>query len=34
MKNGKLHLLAPIGHKIFAEKLVNTYQIDAVIHSI
>jgi hypothetical protein len=34
MKKGKLHLLAPIGHKTFAEKLVNTYQIDAVIHSI
>ncbi|HMQ06700.1 MAG TPA: hypothetical protein PKC30_05325 [Saprospiraceae bacterium] len=34
MKNGKLHLLAPRGHKSFATELVNTYNIDAIVHSI
>lgn len=32
MKQGKLHLLAPRGHRNFTEKLVNLHQIDAVIH--
>lgn len=34
MKNGKLHLLAPKGHKMFTNKLVNEYNIDAQVHSI
>ena len=34
LKNGKLHLLTPRGHKLATEKLVNKYNIDAVIQSI
>ena len=34
MKNGKLFLLAPKGHKIFTQRLVNKHNINAVIHSI
>jgi len=34
MKKGRLHLLAPHGHKAYAEKLVNTHDINAVIHVI
>ena len=34
IKRGKLHLLAPTGHKAFTEKLVNRHHIDAVIHSL
>ena len=34
MKHGKLHLLTPSGHKSFTKKLVDTYQINAVIHSL
>ncbi|MHA7058188.1 hypothetical protein ACWGOQ_0013280 [Aquimarina sp. M1] len=34
MKRGKLHLLAPRGHKSFTEKLVARHNINAVIHSI
>jgi hypothetical protein len=34
MKQGKLHLLAPKGHKLFTKKLVDTYHINAVIHSL
>lgn len=33
-KKGQLHLLAPNGHKAFAEKLVNKHHINAVIHSL
>lgn len=34
MKNGKLYLLTPKGHKMFTQKLVDTYNINATIHSI
>ncbi len=34
LRNGKLHLLAPRGHKSFTTDLVNTYNIDAIVHSI
>jgi hypothetical protein len=34
MKQGKLFLLAPKGHKMFTEKLVNKYKINAIIHSL
>ncbi len=34
LKNGKLFLLAPRGHKTFTEKLVNKYNINAVIYSL
>lgn len=34
MSNGKLYLLAPKGHKMFTEKLVERYRINAKIHSI
>ena len=34
MKNGKLHLLTPKGHKMFTEKLVRKYNINAFISSI
>tara|TARA_B100000809_G_C15133528_1_gene529507 strand:+ start:3267 stop:3623 length:357 start_codon:yes stop_codon:yes gene_type:complete len=34
MKKGKLYLLAPNGHKAYAEKLVNSHDISAVIHSL
>ena len=34
MKRGKLHLLAPIGHKAYTEKLVNIHDINAIIHAL
>ncbi len=34
MKRGKLHLLAPKGHKAFTERLVNRHNINAVVHAI
>lgn len=34
LKSGKLFLLAPRGHKAFTEKLVNDYNINAVIQPI
>lgn len=34
MKQGKLHLLAPRGHKSFTEKMVNRHKIDAVVHAL
>lgn len=34
MKNGKLHLLTPRGHKMFTQRLVNKYNIEASIHSL
>lgn len=34
LKKGKLHLLAPKGHKMFTQKLVKRYNINALIHSI
>lgn len=34
MKKGKLHLLAPNGHKAFTEKLVSNHDINAVIHAL
>ncbi len=34
MKKGKLHLLAPKGHKAFTEKLVKQHNINAVVHPI
>ena len=34
MKRGKLHLLAPTGHKAYTEKLVNNHDINAVIHTL
>ncbi len=34
MKRGKLHLLAPTGHKAFTQKLVDRHHINAVIHSL
>ena len=34
MKKGKLHLLAPRGHKAFTQKLVERHHINAVIHSL
>ena len=35
MKRGKLHLLAPKGHKAFTQKIVDRYHINnAVIHSL
>ena len=33
MKRGKLHLLAPKGHKQFAQQLVNKYNINAIVHA-
>ena len=33
-KSGRLHLLAPRGHKAFTQKLVDDYHIAAEIHSI
>ncbi len=33
-KRGKLHLLTPKGHKMFAQKTIDKYNISAVIHSI
>ncbi len=32
MKRGKLHLLAPKGHKMFTERLVDKYNIDAMVY--
>lgn len=34
MKNGKLHLLAPRGHKSFTERLVKRHNINALVHSL
>ena len=34
MKRGKLHLLAPRGHRAFTQKMVNLHQINAVIHAL
>lgn len=34
MKQGKLHLLAPRGHRAFTQKMVNLHNIDAVIHAL
>jgi len=34
MKKGQLHLLAPNGHKAFAEKLIEKHHINAVIHAL
>lgn len=34
MKKGKLHLLAPKGHKMFTQKLIDQYNINALVHSI
>ncbi|TPN84498.1 hypothetical protein [Aquimarina algicola] len=34
MKRGKLHLLAPKGHKAFTLKLVRRHNINAVVHPI
>ncbi len=34
MKRGKLHLLAPTGHKAFTQRLVKQHNINAEIHSI
>jgi hypothetical protein len=34
IKKGKLHLLAPRGHKAFAERMVNRHNINAIVHSI
>jgi hypothetical protein len=34
MKNGKLHLLTPNGHKAYTEKLVNSHDINAEIHAL
>ncbi|MBT8220175.1 MAG: hypothetical protein KJP00_10130 [Bacteroidia bacterium] len=34
MKQGKLHLLAPKGHKMFTQKLVDQYNINAIVHSL
>jgi hypothetical protein len=34
MKRGKLHLLAPNGHKAYIKKLVDNHDINAVIHAL
>lgn len=34
LKSGKLFLLTPRGHKMFAQRLVDRYKIKAVIHSL
>lgn len=34
LKKGKLHLLAPRGHKYFTEELVKKYNIQALVHTI
>lgn len=34
MKRGKLHLLAPKGHKAYTEKLVQTHNINAIVYAI
>ncbi len=34
MKRGKLHLLAPKGHKTFTQKLIDLHNINAIIHPI
>jgi hypothetical protein len=34
MKNGKFHLFAPHGHKSFAQRLINKYQIEAKVISL
>ena len=33
-KHGKLHLLAPRGHKMFTKRLINKYNINAAIYSL
>ncbi len=32
MKRGKLHLLAPRGHKAFTERLIERHNINAIVH--
>jgi len=34
IKRGKLHLLAPKGHKLFTQQLVDRYKINAIVHSL
>jgi hypothetical protein len=34
LKNGKLHLLAPRGHKMFTQRLVDKYNIRAKVYSL
>ena len=34
MKRGKLYLLAPKGHKMFAQRLVKKYNINALVYNI
>ncbi|MEL6124119.1 MAG: hypothetical protein AAFQ02_09355 [Bacteroidota bacterium] len=34
MKQGKLHLLAPRGHKSFADRLIEQYHIEATVHAL
>ncbi|MFT5077885.1 MAG: hypothetical protein ACJA1H_002840 [Glaciecola sp.] len=34
MKRGQLHLLTPTGHKAFVKKIVNSHNINAIIHSL
>jgi hypothetical protein len=34
LKRGKLHLLAPRGHKMFTRRLVDKYNVNAIVHSI
>ena len=34
VKRGKLFLLAPKGHKMFTQKLVNDYNINAIVYSL
>ena len=34
LKQGKLYLLAPKGHKLFTQRLVNKYEINAMVHSL
>jgi hypothetical protein len=33
-KRGKLHLLAPKGHKMFTQRLVDQYKINAMVYSL
>lgn len=34
IKRGKLYLLAPKGHKMFTQRLVDQYNINAIVHSL
>lgn len=34
MKRGKLHLLAPKGHKMFTKRLVDRYNINALVYTL